>query len=45
MSHLRSEILQVNTPSTYGSSLGDETVGKDISCNPGSLNIAAAMPP
>ncbi|MFB9739358.1 class 1b ribonucleoside-diphosphate reductase subunit alpha [Streptomyces thermocoprophilus] len=43
MSNLCSEILQVNTPSTYDSSLGYETVGKDISCNLGSLNIAAAM--
>ncbi|WP_151773816.1 class 1b ribonucleoside-diphosphate reductase subunit alpha [Streptomyces abyssomicinicus] len=43
MSNLCSEILQVNTPSTYDASLGYETVGKDISCNLGSLNIAAAM--
>jgi ribonucleoside-diphosphate reductase alpha chain len=43
MSNLCSEILQVNTPSTYDTSLGYETVGKDISCNLGSLNIAAAM--
>ncbi|WP_442749361.1 class 1b ribonucleoside-diphosphate reductase subunit alpha [Streptomyces pseudogriseolus] len=43
MSNLCSEILQVNTPSTYDASLGYETVGRDISCNLGSLNIAAAM--
>ncbi|WP_037801543.1 class 1b ribonucleoside-diphosphate reductase subunit alpha [Streptomyces sp. LaPpAH-108] len=43
MSNLCSEILQVNTPSTYDTSLGYETVGRDISCNLGSLNIAAAM--
>ncbi|GAA2493996.1 class 1b ribonucleoside-diphosphate reductase subunit alpha [Actinocorallia cavernae] len=43
MSNLCSEILQVNTPSTYDAALGYETVGRDISCNLGSLNIAAAM--
>lgn len=43
MSNLCSEILQVNTPSTYDQALGYETVGRDISCNLGSLNIAAAM--
>ncbi|MGW4879500.1 class 1b ribonucleoside-diphosphate reductase subunit alpha [Streptomyces sp. NPDC004262] len=43
MSNLCSEILQVNTPSTYDVALGYETVGKDISCNLGSLNIAQAM--
>ena len=43
MSNLCSEILQVNTPSTYRDDLGYETVGKDISCNLGSLNIAAAI--
>ncbi|OKI02631.1 ribonucleotide-diphosphate reductase subunit alpha [Streptomyces sp. CB02923] len=43
MSNLCSEILQVNAPSTYDDALGYETVGKDISCNLGSLNIAAAM--
>ncbi|MPZ52540.1 MAG: class 1b ribonucleoside-diphosphate reductase subunit alpha [Acidimicrobiia bacterium] len=43
MSNLCSEILQVNTPSTYDPSIGYETVGKDISCNLGSLNIAEAM--
>ena len=36
-------ILQVNTPSTYDDAIGYETVGADISCNLGSLNIANAM--
>ena len=43
MSNLCSEILQVNTPSTYDAAIGYESVGRDISCNLGSLNIAAAM--
>jgi ribonucleoside-diphosphate reductase alpha chain len=43
MSNLCSEILQVNTPSTYNEDLSYDTVGKDISCNLGSLNIAKAM--
>ncbi|WP_345711145.1 class 1b ribonucleoside-diphosphate reductase subunit alpha [Kineococcus glutinatus] len=43
MSNLCSEILQVNTPSRLGEDLGYEVVGKDISCNLGSLNIALAM--
>ncbi|WP_431985403.1 class 1b ribonucleoside-diphosphate reductase subunit alpha [Streptomyces qinglanensis] len=43
MSNLCSEILQVNTPSTYDQAIGYEQVGRDISCNLGSLNIAAAM--
>lgn len=43
MSNLCSEILQVNTPSTYDTALGYKEVGRDISCNLGSLNIAAAM--
>ena len=43
MSNLCSEILQVNGPSTYNADLGYDTVGKDISCNLGSLNIAKAM--
>jgi ribonucleoside-diphosphate reductase alpha chain len=43
MSNLCSEILQVNSASTYDSALGYERVGRDISCNLGSLNIAAAM--
>ncbi|GAA2176066.1 class 1b ribonucleoside-diphosphate reductase subunit alpha [Agrococcus versicolor] len=43
MSNLCSEILQVNTPSQYVEDLGYESIGKDISCNLGSLNIALAM--
>lgn len=43
MSNLCSEILQVSTPSTYHEDLSFDTVGKDISCNLGSLNIAKAM--
>ncbi|WP_376782312.1 class 1b ribonucleoside-diphosphate reductase subunit alpha, partial [Agrobacterium cavarae] len=43
MSNLCSEILQVSEPSTYEVDLSYETTGKDISCNLGSLNIAAAM--
>ncbi|MFV0434969.1 MAG: class 1b ribonucleoside-diphosphate reductase subunit alpha [Leucobacter sp.] len=43
MSNLCSEILQVNTPSEYDAAIGYETVGRDISCNLGSLNIAQAM--
>ncbi|MCL2455046.1 MAG: class 1b ribonucleoside-diphosphate reductase subunit alpha [Micrococcales bacterium] len=43
MSNLCSEILQVATPSTYHEDLSYETVGRDISCNLGSLNIAMAM--
>lgn len=43
MSNLCSEILQVNTPSTYDAAIDYEEVGKDISCNLGSLNIAKAM--
>ncbi|WP_347755443.1 class 1b ribonucleoside-diphosphate reductase subunit alpha [Agrococcus sp. ProA11] len=43
MSNLCSEILQVNTPSTYDDNLDYESVGKDISCNLGSMNIALAM--
>ncbi len=43
MSNLCSEILQVNTPSTYKADLGYEIIGSDISCNLGSLNIAKAM--
>lgn len=40
MSNLCSEILQVNTPSTFGEDGNYETVGYDISCNLGSQNIA-----
>src|SRR5690554_1054721 len=43
MSNLCSEILQVSTPSTYNDDLSYAEVGKDISCNLGSLNIAKAM--
>ncbi len=43
MSNLCSEILQVNTPTTYNEDLSYQEVGKDISCNLGSLNIALAM--
>ncbi|MFI5779431.1 class 1b ribonucleoside-diphosphate reductase subunit alpha [Nocardia sp. NPDC051570] len=42
-SNLCSEILQVSTPSIYNDDLSYATVGKDISCNLGSLNIAKAM--
>ena len=43
MSNLCSEILQVNTPSEFGESGEYMHVGQDISCNLGSMNIAAAM--
>jgi len=43
MSNLCSEILQVNTPTTYNNDLSYKDIGKDISCNLGSLNIANAM--
>jgi ribonucleoside-diphosphate reductase alpha chain len=43
MSNLCSEILQVNTPSHLGRGLHYEELGKDISCNLGSLNIAKTM--
>ncbi|HLS77131.1 MAG TPA: class 1b ribonucleoside-diphosphate reductase subunit alpha [Nocardia sp.] len=42
-SNLCSEILQVSTPSEYNDDLSYAKVGKDISCNLGSLNIAKAM--
>ncbi|NKY35479.1 class 1b ribonucleoside-diphosphate reductase subunit alpha [Nocardia speluncae] len=42
-SNLCSEILQVSTPSVYNDDLTYAEVGKDISCNLGSLNIAKAM--
>lgn len=42
-SNLCSEILQVSTPSTYNDDLSYSSVGKDISCNLGSLNIAKTM--
>ena len=43
MSNLCSEILQVSTESTYTEDLSYAEIGKDISCNLGSLNIARAM--
>lgn len=43
MSNLCSEILQVNSASTFDENLDYATVGEDISCNLGSLNIAHAM--
>ncbi|MEY3029209.1 MAG: hypothetical protein RL198_606 [Actinomycetota bacterium] len=43
MSNLCSEILQVNTPTTYNEDLSYNYIGKDISCNLGSLNIAMTM--
>lgn len=43
MSNLCSEILQVSEASELGPDLGYEHVGKDISCNLGSMNIAKAM--
>jgi len=42
-SNLCSEILQVSTPSTYNDDLSYEHIGRDISCNLGSMNIAKAM--
>ena len=43
MSNLCSEILQVNEASLYDDDLGYRHIGKDISCNLGSLNIAKTM--
>jgi ribonucleoside-diphosphate reductase alpha chain len=42
-SNLCSEILQVSTPSVFNEDLSYAKVGKDISCNLGSLNIARTM--
>ncbi|KAH8394367.1 hypothetical protein KR215_000502 [Drosophila sulfurigaster] len=42
-SNLCSEILQVSTPSTFNDDLSYSHVGHDISCNLGSMNIAAAV--
>ncbi|WP_256668369.1 class 1b ribonucleoside-diphosphate reductase subunit alpha [Nocardia cyriacigeorgica] len=42
-SNLCSEILQVSTPSEFNDDLSYAKVGKDISCNLGSLNIAKSM--
>ncbi|WP_318389116.1 class 1b ribonucleoside-diphosphate reductase subunit alpha [Enterobacter sp.] len=43
MSNLCSEILQVNSASTYDENLDYAATGHDISCNLGSLNIAHTM--
>ena len=43
MSNLCSEILQVSEPSVLNEDLTFAHVGKDISCNLGSLNIAKTM--
>ncbi|WP_312080046.1 class 1b ribonucleoside-diphosphate reductase subunit alpha [Leclercia sp.] len=43
MSNLCSEILQINSASTYDEDLDYTRVGHDISCNLGSLNIAHTM--
>ncbi|WP_022708628.1 class 1b ribonucleoside-diphosphate reductase subunit alpha [Bartonella bovis] len=43
MSNLCSEILQVNEASELETDLTYRTVGNDISCNLGSMNIAKAM--
>ncbi|PKY69776.1 class 1b ribonucleoside-diphosphate reductase subunit alpha [Brevibacterium ravenspurgense] len=43
MSNLCSEILQVNSASIYNEDLTYSHIGKDISCNLGSLNISATM--
>ncbi len=43
MSNLCSEILQVSSASSYNEDLTYSEIGKDISCNLGSLNIAQAM--
>ncbi|BDT88471.1 ribonucleoside-diphosphate reductase subunit alpha 2 [Nocardia cyriacigeorgica] len=42
-SNLCSEILQVSTPSEFNDDLSYSKVGKDISCNLGSLNIGKTM--
>ncbi|SDD78006.1 ribonucleoside-diphosphate reductase alpha chain [Rhodococcus tukisamuensis] len=42
-SNLCSEILQVSTPSEFNDDLSYSHIGKDISCNLGSLNIAKTM--
>ncbi|QCO55123.1 class 1b ribonucleoside-diphosphate reductase subunit alpha [Pseudorhodobacter turbinis] len=43
MSNLCSEILQVNRASEFNDDLSYSKMGTDISCNLGSLNIAATM--
>ncbi|MBM7366901.1 class 1b ribonucleoside-diphosphate reductase subunit alpha [Gordonia hydrophobica] len=42
-SNLCSEILQVSTPSEFNEDLSYAKVGRDISCNLGSMNIAKTM--
>ncbi|WP_058235777.1 class 1b ribonucleoside-diphosphate reductase subunit alpha [Devriesea agamarum] len=42
-SNLCSEILQISTPSDLNVDLSYKHLGRDISCNLGSLNIATAM--
>lgn len=42
-SNLCSEILQVSTPSEFNADLTYKTIGDDISCNLGSMNIAKVM--
>ncbi|MGP1871189.1 MAG: class 1b ribonucleoside-diphosphate reductase subunit alpha [Arsenophonus sp.] len=43
MSNLCSEILQVNDASIYNENLNYHYIGKDISCNLGSMNISKTM--
>lgn len=43
MSNLCNEIIQVNKPSTYNADGSFKKIGKDISCNLGSMNIAKVM--
>ncbi|MDR4532675.1 class 1b ribonucleoside-diphosphate reductase subunit alpha [Glutamicibacter sp. PS] len=43
MSNLCSEILQVSSASEFSDDLSYSKIGKDISCNLGSMNIAKAM--
>jgi len=43
MSNLCTEILQANTPSVFNEDLTYDTLGRDISCNLASMNIAKTM--
>jgi len=43
MSNLCSEILQTSTASTFNADGSYDVIGKDISCNLGSLNVAKAF--
>ncbi len=43
MSNLCSEIVQVNTASTFNEDMSFKNIGNDVSCNLASLNIAEAM--